>query len=642
MSGIAGIVRFDGAPVEAGQIASITSAMATRGPDGIQHWIAGSVGLGHCMLRTTPESHDEIQPLTNEDKSVVLVMDGRLDNRGELKQELRRRGIQVRSHTDTELVLGAYQLWGEDSPLHLLGAFAFAVWDARRHELFCARDHLGVKPFHYFSDEKFLAFASDEEAFLQIREVPREPNEDRIACVLVPELSGYDFDASWLKSIVKLPPGKTLSVRCGGQKITRTYWQLQNQDENRFASDLECEKAFRTVFSEAVRRRIRTCGNPALMLSGGIDSGSIAGAAHTILRQMPNKDLHTFSVVSDEVAACAETRNIQSVVKGYEQHANTVSVPCLDGPISLDDLKEAAWTNAHPVANAILLPAIMYLAASRAGHRVMLDGVGGDVATFTPIRYPSSLLRSGAWREAWAECRLASENNTYLWDESPLAILSKSAWEVFAPSSVKQLKRAVGGMVRERSAPSLINPDFARDIRLAEKLRSWRGRQSDGPCGDQDQHIRAVLPVSVPKATEGFDRVASRYSIEARHPWSDKTLIEFCVRLPLRYKARAGWTKYLVRKATAPWLDNGVRWHKGKDYLGRFLMRPLLDRSNFEMMSILGEAGGGVGQYVDTHRLNALIKRYSQQECDPDPFRTATTLYTAMSLGFWVKRIKAL
>ena len=158
VSGIAGIIRFDGAPVEAGQIAKITSAMATRGPDGIHHWIAGSVALGHCMLRTTPESLDEIQPLTSEDESVVLVMDGRLDNREELKQALRGKGIRVRGNADTELVLGAYLLWGEDSPRHLLGDFAFAVWDVRRRELFCARDHFGVKPFHYFSCDKSVSY----------------------------------------------------------------------------------------------------------------------------------------------------------------------------------------------------------------------------------------------------------------------------------------------------------------------------------------------------------------------------------------------------------------------------------------------------------------------------------------------------
>ena len=633
VSGIAGIIRFDGAPVEAGQIAKITSAMATRGPDGIHHWIAGSVALGHCMLRTTPESLDEIQPLTSEDESVVLVMDGRLDNREELKQALRGKGIRVRGNADTELVLGAYLLWGEDSPRHLLGDFAFAVWDVRRQELFCARDHFGVKPFHYFSNEKFLAFASDEEAFFQLRDVPREPNEDRIACVLVPEFDGYDFDASWLKDIVKLPPGKILSVRYTGQKVTRTYWQLEPQEESRFASDLECEEAFRTVFSEAVRRRIRTLGNSALMLSGGIDSASVAGAARSLLRDTPDPGLDIFSVVSDEGDVCSETRNIQSMIGGYERHAHLIAVPSFAGA-TLDELKEVAWTNAHPVANALLLPAIIYLAASRSGNRVMLDGVDGDVATYTHKRYISSLLRSGSWRETWSECHQASVNHTYLRHQSPLLTLSKSMWDVFAPSSVKRLKRGISSVVRGKSLPSLINPDFARDICLAEKLTGLRAaRQHDGPLSEQDLHIRALLPVNIPRGMEGFDRVASRYGIEARHPWSDKSLIEFYVRLPLRYKVRSGWTKYLVRKATAPWLDKDVRWYTGKYHLGGSgVLLPLLDQSNRDIIRIIRGAEEPISKYLNMQHLSALL--------DGNIAREPNFIHTAVTLACWLRRLE--
>jgi asparagine synthase (glutamine-hydrolysing) len=637
VSGIAGIIRFDGAPVEAGEIAKITGAMASRGPHGIHHWIAGSVALGHCMLRTTPESRGEIQPLANECKTVVLVMDGRLDNREELKQELLIRGIQARTHTDAELVLGAYELWGSDSPRHLLGDFAFAIWDARRHELFCARDHFGLKPFHYFSGEKFLAFASDEEAFFNLSDVPRKPNEDRIASVLVPELDGYDFDASWLKDIIKLPPGKTISVRCTGQKTIRTYWQLEPQEESRFASDLECEEAFRSVFSEAVRRRMRIMGNPALMLSGGIDSATVAGAARAVLSQIPNVDLHTFSVVADEAAACTETRNIQAITKGYERHAHLITVPSLDGIISIDDLKEAFWNNAHPVANSILLPAMMYLAASRSGHRVMFDGMEGDITTDTPLCYTSSLLRSGAWREFWAECRQASVNNTYLQHQSPLKILSRSMWGVLAPSSIKRLKSAVNRAGRVGFGSSLINPDFAKDICLNEKIRDLQAaRESGGPLSEQERHVAAIFPVNIVRGTEGFDRVASRYGIERRGPWSDKCLVEFYVRLPLRYKVRSGWTKYLVRKATGPWLDEDVRWYTGKDNLGGLLLDRLLSQSCPEINISLGSVDGLVHKYVDAKRLAVMLKRYGSGHM----VSHSGMLEVAM-LAFWLERIKS-
>ena len=639
MSGIAGIIRFDGAPVEAGQISKITSAMASRGPDGIHHWIGGSVALGHCMLRTTPESQEEVQPLTNENKNLVLVLDGRLDNREELKEELGRKGIQVRGQTDAELVLGAYQLWGEDSPRQLLGDFAFAIWDARRQQLFCARDHLGVKPFHFFSKETFLTFASDEEAFFDLPEVPTEPNEDQIIGMLtksfIPSFLEDGLGATCLKDIVTLRPGKTLSVTPTGEKVIRTYWQLELQEESRFASDLECEEAFRSVFSEAVRRRIRTLGNPALMLSGGIDSAAVAGAAHAIQSQMSSVALHTYSVVSDEATSCPETGNIQSIIKGYEQQAHQVAVPSFDGVISIDDLKEAVWTNAQPVENSLSLPAIMYLAASRGGHRVMLDGIDGDLATSTPLRYVSALLRSGAWREFWGECRQARVNNTYLRYQSLPSIICKSVWEVFAPNDLKRLKGTVHNLSRRKYVSSLINPDFARDMRLAGKLKHWQeGNPKGDPVCHQEQHIRA-LSRYFSIGMDGYDRVASRYGIEARHPWSDKSLIEFYVRLPLRHKARAGWTKYLVRKSTAPWLHEDVRWHKEKDHLGRRLIYPLLIRSTQEIRSVLEIADSTIGKYLDTDRLASQSERYGDAEGGQ-----LNELYDALSLAFWLNCLK--
>jgi len=192
------------------------------------------------------------------------------------KRELKGKNAELRNDTDAELVLSAYRIWGENCPCHLLGDFAFAVWDVKQQKLFAARDHFGVKPFYYFSSKNYLAFASDEEAFLGLPDVSHEPNDNCIVNLLVPQFNDVDLERSWLKDIVKLPPGKTLSVERSGQKAMRLYWQLEPQAESRFASDLQCEEEFISIFTEAVRCRMRTLENPALMLSGGIDSAVVA------------------------------------------------------------------------------------------------------------------------------------------------------------------------------------------------------------------------------------------------------------------------------------------------------------------------------------------------------------------------------
>lgn len=147
MSGIAVIWNRSGRPVEMGQLVQMTQLMEHRGPDGARHWVQGPIAMGHRALNTTPESSLERQPLLDEAAGLGLTFDGRIDNRDELKSVLAADRTNGRVETDAELVLAAYRKWGEECPQHLLGDFAFAIWDEPRKRLFCARDHLGVRPF---------------------------------------------------------------------------------------------------------------------------------------------------------------------------------------------------------------------------------------------------------------------------------------------------------------------------------------------------------------------------------------------------------------------------------------------------------------------------------------------------------------
>ena len=138
----------DPAP-EPGTVERMTAAMDYRGPDGIAHWQRGSVALGHCMLRTTTESLEEVQPLANEDESLILVIDGWLSNWEELRADLLSRGAKLRTRSDAELVLRAYEAWGDDCPKHIDSECAFVFWDARRQMAWSARDHAGLRPLLY-------------------------------------------------------------------------------------------------------------------------------------------------------------------------------------------------------------------------------------------------------------------------------------------------------------------------------------------------------------------------------------------------------------------------------------------------------------------------------------------------------------
>ena len=155
MSGIAGIYCVDGRPVDRAVVESMTRVVSHRGPDGIGHWVDGSVGLGHLQLWTTPESLRERQPTSSDDGNRVITWDGRLDNRQDLLRALSSQVSLSPHSTDVDIVLAAYSVWGTDCPRWMVGDFAFALWDIRKQHLFCARDPIGMRLFNYFNFQRF-------------------------------------------------------------------------------------------------------------------------------------------------------------------------------------------------------------------------------------------------------------------------------------------------------------------------------------------------------------------------------------------------------------------------------------------------------------------------------------------------------
>ena len=158
--------NLDGRPADPRVVGRMLNSMRHRGPDGQASLVDGAVALGHARLCATEESIREHQPLRDESAKLAMVFDGRVDNRAELKDALMAAGMPPHDDTDAELVLRAYQCWGEESPARILGDFAYVIWDGARRRLFCARDPLGVKPLYYHLDAKQFVCASELQAML--------------------------------------------------------------------------------------------------------------------------------------------------------------------------------------------------------------------------------------------------------------------------------------------------------------------------------------------------------------------------------------------------------------------------------------------------------------------------------------------
>ncbi|MDH4186663.1 MAG: hypothetical protein OEV08_06680, partial [Nitrospira sp.] len=249
MSGLIGIYHLDRAPVDPALLQRMIRRIAHRGPDASHTWIEGSVGIGHVMLHTTPESLHERQPWLDETGRLCLAMDGRIDNREDLRNILHAAGFHPRTDTDAELMLHAYQYWGERCPEHVIGDFALAVWDGPRQQLFCARDILGLKPFYYCLQGSTFCWASEISPIFELETTPRCPNEPMVAEFLTGTI--VTNCETVYAGISRLEPAHSLVIR-QDRSTSRRYWSIDPQRRISYAHDDEYAGHFYELFNTAV------------------------------------------------------------------------------------------------------------------------------------------------------------------------------------------------------------------------------------------------------------------------------------------------------------------------------------------------------------------------------------------------------
>lgn len=636
MSAIAGILYFDKVPVVPGLIERLTTAMKSRGPDEQTHWVQGSIALGHCMLRTTPESLEEHQPLLSRDKKLAMVWDGRLDNREVLQREFKQRGIIPRDISDAELALQSYMVWGEDCPKKLLGDFAFAVWDRENQHLFCVRDPMGAKPFAYVRNSRYFAFASSEEALLNLPDVSHEPSEEFLASILVPDSTDMESWQGSMRDVWGFPNGQCMTIAVDGRASMETYWSPASDGENTYASDHEFIEDFLDVFGKAVDCRLRISGEPAVMMSGGLDSASIVAMMRRLLPDSGANRINSYSVIAEDPKDCIESTCIHSLARKSDVCANYLSIPAFDGSVGMEDLKELAWRRAHPVGNSILIPGMMYLAAGRHGRRVMLHGACGDLTARIPDRYVAHFLRHRQWGQAWLECTGAFPNMAYWGRYGPPAILLLNAWSAFVP---ERFKRTVRKLRRKAQASplagSLIKPEFASKLQLQDRIKELHSRNA-GKSRAEQKHAEMVNQISyMVSAQSASESVAQRCGVESRDPWADRRVVEFFMRTPLQFKVRNGWTKYPMRAAFATDLETVVSQRRSKEHLGWNVKQALMSASTCMIEENFETYLAALAEYVDADAARARFRDYQLRHDSS----ALDDIFEIITLAFWLDRV---
>ena len=669
MSGIVGIYNLDQQPVEADDLWRMVDVLAHRGPDGSDVWCSGAVGLGHQMLWSTPESL--LENLPSENEGLVITADARIDNRSELiaSLALNRPAAEI---TDSDLILAAYDKWQTQCPEKLVGDFAFAIWDSHRQQMFCARDHMGMKPFCYhYQPGHLFAFASDAKALLSLQAVPHCLNETKVGDYLAAIF--IDKTSTFFEGIFHLPPASRAVVTVDEIKV-ETYWSLDPTKELRLGSDEEYAAALEEIFTEAVRCRLRSAFPIGTHLSGGLDSSSVACVARKILPE--DCPLHTFSNIFETTTECDERPFIDAVLEqgGFIPHFVAGDVR---GPLSDLDFVTYYHSGVVAAANHFLVLGLGE-AAQQAGVRVVLDGSDGDTTISHGIEYLSELAYQGDWERFVCETISLKQTRNYaptqilrVYGFYHLEALSRSGkWITFikqsqqlrrhltiswrrlivrhglkplVPGAIKQAWHKIRGTRDAKQTVdslSIINRDFARRTGVKARSHVKALSTSQRPKTQRESHSQGLESGILNHAVGFIQDYSAAFGIEARSPFMDKRLIEFCLSLPPEQKLRHGWTRYVMHQAMKSTLPDKIWQRHDKARMGSSVFYGLLHHDRRKMMQTIEHTVPLSSHYINVEAMQSLyIKLSSREEKEDAEDHTDLVMFCrGMMLANWLEK----
>jgi asparagine synthase (glutamine-hydrolysing) len=567
MCGIAGIADLTGRPVDGALLRAMTTVQAHRGPDGEDIVCRGGVGLGHRRLAIIDLATGD-QPMVNDDGSVCIIFNGEIYNFRELRRDLEARGARFRTSSDTEVILRAYEADGPDCVRSLRGMFAFAILDERARRLVLARDRAGIKPLVYTWDGRRLLFASEIKGILEDATVARDLDRDALGQYLT--FHYVPAPRTIFKSIRKLPPASTLVLPLdGGEPVVSRYWSLRFAPDAR-VTEQEWIERLRAELADAVQSHMVSDVPIGAFLSGGVDSSTVVA----LMAQASSTPIRTFSIGFDE-ADFDELRFARQVAARY----GTDHYELVVKPNALDVLPKLAWHFDEPFADSSAIPTYYVSKITREHVTVALSGDGGDENFAGYRRYASALalherLDSGPARLARPLCRLAA---ALLPTGAP-----GQAWAGLLGAGPLERYFRLVTYQRHETLRRLLSDDLADLARSAADPEVFSRLAAEASAADyvsalQHIDIATYLPDDI---LAKVDRTSMAVSLESRVPLLDHRLMEFVATMPSSFKLRNGGGKYLLKRAMAQDLPDGILTRRKMGFgvpLGDWFRRELRD-----------------------------------------------------------------
>lgn len=561
MCGIVGAWDYDGR-LEPQTLLAMRRALRHRGPDDEGEYTdaAARIHLGHTRLAILDLSPLGKQPMCTDDGAIWITYNGEVYNFREIRVELETKGHRFISHSDTEVILKAYQEWGIESVNRFRGMFAYAIWDSRRRELYLVRDRAGVKPFYYYFDGRLLVFGSELKALLPVKQVPRQIRSTALAHYL--QFGYVSSPDTIFEGVRTVRPGHWMVLNHAGVLSEKKYWDISNFYQH--GAELECdgywknrreeevEEELEALLLESFRYRLVSDVPVGLFLSGGIDSSLVAA----ILARKGKENVRTFTIGYHvpEFNEATWARKVAEELGTDHTELYCGTDEALNAVLRIADLYD------EPFGDNSGIPTYLVSALARKHVKVALSADAGDelFCGYTRYRVVDQYLR-------FAErlpTMLLYMSRPFL-DMFPLSVYERlpmlrnrgHGYAALAEKLLK-LKRLIGtrelaaayhaattNWSGDELASLLCGTSGADDGDIARVFSELNGvnRFHQMMCLDFKKYMMDDILVKV-------DRASMAVGLEAREPFLDHKLAEYAARLPLEYKYRNGETKYILRK----------------------------------------------------------------------------------------------
>jgi asparagine synthase (glutamine-hydrolysing) len=556
MCGIAGILNLTGEPVDLSLPRRMIERLRHRGPDGVGCYGNAGVALAHARLSILDLAGGH-QPMSNEDQTLWITFNGEIFNYIELREALIRAGHRFVTRSDTEVILHAYEEYGEHCVDRFNGQWAFAIWDTRARSLFLSRDRLGVRPLFYRPTRRRFAFASEMKSILALPGVPREI--DPIALDQIFTFWVTLPPRTIFKEIHELPPGHSMTVDAWGVTVKR-YWEPRFEpNSNGARSEEDYAGALRDLLHDATRLRLRSDVPVGAYLSGGLDSTVVTA----LIKQCTDVELKTFSITFDD-PEFDESAYQQEATRFLQTDHQDVRCTYADIGRVFPDM---IWHTEKPVLRTAPAPLFLLSKLVRErDYKVVLTGEGSDeilggydIFKEAKIRrfwsaHPDSRLRPALLKRLYPYLpNLQNQSSAYLQaffhvgsqDTADPFFSHLPRWELTARAKV---------FFSDRVRAETQGYDGYAELRgmLPSGYDDW-----DPFCQAQYLETGHLLPGYI-LSSQG-DRVAMAHSVEGRFPFLDHRVVEFAARLAPSLKMKVLNEKHLLKRCARDLIPPSVR-----------------------------------------------------------------------------------